>query len=68
MEPQIGEEYLPEYKVYVCGYKTSDYGIELMSYEEDCPLPKVVKTKPHIALLKLVIFMREKWEKRLLFI
>ena len=48
-EPQEGEEYLPELKVYAGGFKTSEFGIELMRYEEGCPLPEIVKNMPHIA-------------------
>jgi hypothetical protein len=44
-----GERYLPEYKVYVSGYEESDYKIEWMRYEADCPLPEIVRSTPHIA-------------------
>jgi alpha-acetolactate decarboxylase len=44
-----GEVYLADYKVYHYGYDGSEYGIEWMRYEEDCPLPEIVKTVPHIA-------------------
>jgi hypothetical protein len=44
-----GERYLPEYKVYVSGYEESDYKIEWMRYEPDCPLPEIVRSIPHIA-------------------
>jgi hypothetical protein len=44
-----GERYLPEYKVYVSGYEESDYKIEWMRYEPDCPLPDIVRSIPHIA-------------------
>ena len=44
-----GERYLPEYKVYVSGYEESDYKIEWMRYEADCPLPEIVRSIPHIA-------------------
>lgn len=48
-EPIEGEVYLEKYKCYHYGYISSDYGIEFMRYEKDCPLPEIVKTKPHIA-------------------
>jgi hypothetical protein len=48
-KPVKGEEYLAEYKLYHCGYETSEYGIEWMRYEKDCPLPEIVKTIPHVA-------------------
>ena len=47
--PIDGEEYLKDYKFYHYGYEKSNYGIEYMRYEENCPLPEIVKTKPHIA-------------------
>jgi alpha-acetolactate decarboxylase len=47
--PLKGEVYLKEYKCYHCGFENSAYGIEYMRYDEDCPLPEIVKTKPHIA-------------------
>ncbi len=47
--PIPGEVYLEEYKVYHFGYESSEYGIEWMRYEKDCPLPEIVKTLPHVA-------------------
>lgn len=44
-----GEEYLKDYKIYHCGYDRSEFGIEWMRFEEDCELPEIVKTMPHIA-------------------
>lgn len=48
-ERREGERYLPELGMYVSGYETSDYGIEWMRFEEDSPLPHLVKTVPHVA-------------------
>jgi hypothetical protein len=47
--PRQGEVYLPEYKLFHCGYEESEFGIEWMRYESDCPLPEMVKTLPHVA-------------------
>lgn len=44
-----GEEYLWEYKLYHSGYEESEFGIEWMRYEPDCPLPEIVRKIPHIA-------------------
>ena len=44
-----GEKYLKDYKIYHCGYENSEFGIEWMRYEHDCPMPEIVKTIPHIA-------------------
>lgn len=41
--------YLEKYKLYHYGYENSEFGIELMRYENDCPLPEIVKTMPHVA-------------------
>ena len=35
--------------MYVSGYGDSQYKIEWMRYEFDCPLPEIVKTIPHVA-------------------
>ncbi|MBN1603271.1 MAG: hypothetical protein JW915_16800 [Chitinispirillaceae bacterium] len=47
--PIKGEVYLKDYKVYHFGYEKSEFGIEWMRYEDDCPLPEIVKTIPHVA-------------------
>ena len=49
MQPIEGETYLPEYKLYHFGYEESEFGIEWMRYEPECPLPDLVKTVPHVA-------------------
>lgn len=47
--PMPGEQYFPELKFYHSGYEESEFGIEWMRYEPDCPLPELVKTQPHVA-------------------
>ena len=47
--PIKGEKYLEEYKIYHYGYEDSEFGIEWMRYEDDCNMPEIVKTLPHIA-------------------
>ena len=47
--PIDGEVYLKDLKFFHYGYENSEYGIEWMRYEEDCPLPEIVKTIPHVA-------------------
>lgn len=42
-----GEVYSEEFKLLHFGYVTSEFGIEWMRYEEECPLPETVKTIPH---------------------
>lgn len=46
---RLGADYLPEYKVYHWGFEASEFGIEWMYYEDDCELPEIVKTMPHVA-------------------
>jgi len=48
-EKKEGEIYLEQFKVYVCGYERSPYGIKWMRFEADCPLPELVRTVPHVA-------------------
>jgi hypothetical protein len=47
--PRAGEAYLKDYKCYASGFGKNEFGIEWMRYEDDCPLPEIVKTLPHIA-------------------
>ena len=47
--PREREVYLKDYKCYHYGYEKSEFGIEWMRYEDDCSLPEIVKTIPHIA-------------------
>lgn len=44
-----GERYLPQHKVFICGYETSPYGIEWMRYEPGSPVPELVQRVPHVA-------------------
>jgi hypothetical protein len=44
-----GERYIPHLKFYVYGFNTSPFGVEWMRFEDDCPLPDIIKTIPHIA-------------------
>lgn len=48
-EKRPGERYLADYKLYVSGYGESAFDVEWMRFEEDCPLPELVKTVPHVA-------------------
>ncbi len=47
--PVKGEKYLAGYKIWHCGYEESEFGIEWMRYEDDCILPEIVRTVPHVA-------------------
>jgi hypothetical protein len=48
-EVREGERHLPEYGVHVSGYETSPFRIEWMRFDEDSPLPELVRTVPHVA-------------------
>ncbi len=44
-----GERYLPHLKFYVAGFSTSPFGIEWMRFDDDCEIPEIIKTVPHVA-------------------
>ena len=47
--PRDGEIYLEKYKVYATDHESNPFGIQWMRYEEDSPLPELVKTVTHVA-------------------
>ena len=44
-----GECFLEEFGMYVTPFDTNPYGVEWLRFEEDSPLPHLVKTVPHVA-------------------
>lgn len=48
-EKQPNEKYLEEYKFYISGFDTSEYGIEWMRFEDDSPVAEIIQKIPHIA-------------------
>ena len=46
---QMNETYLEKYKLFCTEHTSNPYGIQWMRYEEDSPLPDIVKKIPHIA-------------------
>lgn len=48
-EKRENEVYLEKFNTYVSGYNSSPFQIEWMRFEENSPLPELVKTVPHIA-------------------
>ncbi|MBE0593939.1 MAG: hypothetical protein IH616_16220 [Gemmatimonadales bacterium] len=48
-EPRDGERYLPEFRMYVSGYETSEYGVEWMRFEAGSSVPDLVQRVPHVA-------------------
>jgi hypothetical protein len=47
--PQPGETYLKDYKIFCTDHENNPFGIQWMRYEDDCSLPELVKTQPHVA-------------------
>ena len=48
-EKKLNEKYLEQYKFYVSGFDSSEFGIEWMRFEEDSPISDIIKKVPHIA-------------------
>jgi hypothetical protein len=46
-----GERYLPQFKMHVCGFELSPFGIEWMRFESDSPVNELIKKVPHIAFV-----------------
>ncbi|MBL4807898.1 MAG: hypothetical protein JKY31_11545 [Rhodobacteraceae bacterium] len=46
--PVPNMRYIPHLKFSVTGYDSSPFKYEWMYFDDDCPLPEVVKTKPHL--------------------
>lgn len=44
-----GAVYLPALKVTVSDHEATPYGIQWMRFDEDCPVPELVKRVPHVA-------------------
>ena len=47
--PQPEETYLEELKLFCTDHESNPFGIQWMRYEQDCPLPELVKKMPHVA-------------------
>jgi hypothetical protein len=47
--PRPGERYLEQYKMHVCGFESSYYGIEWMRFEPGSPISALIQSVPHIA-------------------
>ncbi|MGB5289251.1 MAG: hypothetical protein WBQ32_05760 [Ignavibacteriaceae bacterium] len=48
-EIKPNEKYLEDYKLFVSGFDTSEYGIEWMRFEDDSPINEIIKRIPHVA-------------------
>lgn len=43
------ETYFPQFGMYVSGFHSSPFGVEWMRFDEDSPLPELVRRVPHVA-------------------
>lgn len=48
-ESRGNEDYLADFGVHVVGYENDPFRIEWMRFEEESPIPELVKTMPHLA-------------------
>lgn len=48
-EPRPGETYLAHLKLHCTDHRVNPFGIQWMRYDEDCPLPVVVRNLTHVA-------------------
>ena len=48
-ERKPNETYLKQYKFYVSGFDTSEFGIEWMRFEKDSPISEIIQKIPHLA-------------------
>lgn len=45
------EYHLPQFGMYVVGHEHSEYGVEWLRFDDDSPLPEIVRTVPHVAFV-----------------
>ncbi|MBU1014747.1 MAG: hypothetical protein KKG99_17260 [Bacteroidetes bacterium] len=45
------EKYLPDLKFYVSGFRTSPFGIEWMRFDQNCSIPALIQSVPHLAFV-----------------
>ncbi len=48
-ESKPNETYLGKYKLHCTDHESNPYGVQWMRYDEDCALPEIVQTVPHVA-------------------
>jgi len=44
-----GEVHLEHLRLYCTDHESNPFGIQWMRFDEDCPLPELVRTVPHVA-------------------
>lgn len=50
-EPLPGMTHLPDLHIWASDHRDSPYGIQHMLYEPECPVPDLVRTRPHLAFV-----------------
>jgi len=50
-ESREGEVYLSQFKMFVSGFETSQFGVEWLRFDADAPFPDLVKTVPNVAFV-----------------
>lgn len=48
-EKREGEQYMPDFKMWVSGYHDNEFRIQWHRYENGCPLHPLIQTVPHVA-------------------
>jgi hypothetical protein len=47
--PRPDETYVEEYGFHCTDHESNRFGIQWMRFDEDCPLPSIVQSVPHVA-------------------
>jgi hypothetical protein len=47
--PRRDERYVPRFKMHVSGYSDSEFRIQWHRFDDDCELPELIQTVPHVA-------------------
>jgi hypothetical protein len=50
-ETRPGEVYLEQYKMFAAGFEQSRFGVEWLRFDDDCPMPELVKKVAHVAFV-----------------
>ncbi len=48
-EVKPNEIYIEQYKFFVSGFKSSEFGVEWMRFESDSPVSEIIQKIPHLA-------------------
>jgi hypothetical protein len=62
-EYKPNEKYIEQYKLYVSGFETSNFGIEWMRFEKGSTVPEIIQKIPHLAFEVDNLDSAIKWRK-----